>query len=187
MTSLTTAKIVNTIQDLRGALGRGPLHVFDTVYGSEPTKGLYDGTLDSKEYTDAFWKYHEAKIHEPRGSLRPGADFGYKPNQDYYLVGPFKDDQADRELHLRFENPGSGAISSFHLTDEGGMTRLNSGVIDEKYDMRGHLFFEIDGGKLKFCKVGGPHGSPNKQMSDARLFSYVPDVTALIYYWMYRI
>jgi hypothetical protein len=43
-------------------------------------------------------------------------------------------------LHLRFENPGNDQIRSFHLTDEGGMTRLNPRRIDEDYDMRGHLF-----------------------------------------------
>lgn len=187
MTHLTTQKIVNTIQDFKGALKRGPLHVFDAVYEHDLTRQLYDGTLEHKTYHSSFWKHHDVATTESRGTLWPGADFGYKPDQTYYLVGPFEDRQKGRSLHLRFENPGNGDISSLHLTDEGAMTRLNADKIDESYDMRGHLFFELDAGKVVFCKVGGPHGSPNKQMSDARLFSYVPEVTAMLYYWMYHV
>jgi hypothetical protein len=189
MAYLTTAKIANSIQDLKGALSGGLLNLFETLYSNSFTKNLYDGTLGSNDYTQSIWDFHDKKVYESRGTLAPAPDFGYKADSLYYLVGPFKDRQADRTLHLRFENPGSEEITDFHLTDEGGLAGIQYQIphSTQSYWMRGHLFFSVNGGKISFCKVGGPRGSSNKQMSDARLMSYVPDVTAIVYYWMYRI
>ncbi|MGS4946718.1 hypothetical protein ACVDG3_14650 [Meridianimarinicoccus sp. RP-17] len=188
MTQLTTQKIVQTFKDFSAEVGRGSMHVFDRVYDNPITRQKYDAALESGEYTGALWNElnkTSGSNYESRGTLRKDEDFTYKPSTDYYLVKTFKDEQAGRKLHLRFEN-SSDAIRDFHLTDELGLTRINSSQ-GYQYDMRGHLFFRIEAGMVKFMKIGGPHGSPNKQNSDARMFSYVTDVTAMILLWMYLI
>jgi len=190
MAFLTTNKIVNQIEVFKGALKRGGLYIFDSVYETPVTKQLYDSTVEAKEYNQQFWETHEKGHYESRGGLRPAEDFGYKATQEYYLVGPLVDNEDGRKYHLRFENPGgTGEITSFHLTDEGAMTAIHYTIPHSttQYSMKGRVFFSVEGGRISFDKIGGALGSSSKQMSDARMMSYVPDVAAMMYYFMYKI
>lgn len=191
MAYLTTHKLVNSFAAFHGALKKGPIHIFDEVFNDPLMKQRYEATVDDKAYAQEKLDHIDKGLYETGGTLVPASDFNCKTTQEYYLLGPFKiaADQTDGKFHLRFENPGHGEITSFHLTNEKGSTAINYQIPHSttKYKMKGHLFFSVNGGVISYQKIGGKIGSSNKQMSDARLMTYTPDVVAMMYYFMYRI
>jgi hypothetical protein len=103
-------------------------------------------------------------------------------NPAYYLIKRFTSSVGKSPFHIRFENPGQGEITNFHLTTEEGWTQKNLGG---GLWATGRFFFTIDGGVINPQINNRIVGQGVDQASDMRMAPPVSDSMIYVSYLMY--
>jgi hypothetical protein len=193
MPLLTTSKLLAVYKQFGSdARTKKILGLLDAIESNPTARLHYEASCESKGYhavQDATLQISEEALKHKGGvggrevDTLVAGDIGLQMNSSYYLLTGFTSSVTNAAFHIRFENPGEGEVTSFHLTTEENWGQVNVG---KGLWAKNRFFFKIkSGGEIEPLEVNQIVGHGIDQASDMRLGTMVQDVLIYIYYIMY--
>jgi hypothetical protein len=194
MALLTTSKLIAVFNQFSTDCKRSLARLLDAVEANGTAQAKYEASCSSKGYAKVQEAMLDAALEASKGKTDKNGrfsreidtllagDLALQQNKDYYLIKGFTSSVSESPFHIRFENPGQGEITDFHLTTEEGWTRVKTG---EGLQAKGRFFFTIEDGVIAPQIVNKIRGQGVDQSSDMRLAPMVQDTMIYVYYIMY--
>ena len=194
MTLLTTSKLIAVFEQFAPSARLGLLSMMDSVESNSEANEALEKSRKSHGYKavqKAMFEAAEEHASKFTGSVKSSAreidglkagQLTLQQNTEYYLIKGFTGSLSQSDFHIRFENPGFGEITDFHLTTEEGWTGVN---IDGKLWAKGRFFFKIKSGIIEPQLENHILGQGKVQASDMRLASLVLETMIIVYFLMY--
>lgn len=194
MTLLTTSKLNAVFDQFAPSARLGLLRLMDSVQSNTTANEAYEASRQKTEYSAVLKAMADDAASEASKFMGGDGSFGreidslkagrltLQPNTAYYLIKGFTGTVSGSDFHIRFENPGDGEITDFHLTTEEGWTGVKTG---SGLWARGRFFFKIESGVIVPQLRNQIRGRGEVQASDMRLASLVLDTMIHVYFLMY--
>jgi hypothetical protein len=193
MPLLTTSKLLAVYKQFSvDARTKKILGLLEAIEAKTTCGPLYEASCNSAGYKAVALAMFEAAEHALKSkggtggreidTLIPG-EIGVQMNSAYYLLTGFTSSVTKAPFHIRFENPGEGEVTDFHLTTEVNWGQVNVG---KGIWAKNRFFFKIKtGGEIEPLVLNRITGHGIDQASDMRLGPMVQDVMIYVYYMMF--
>jgi hypothetical protein len=191
---LTTSKLIAVFDQFAAAARTRPLGLLEAVEANGTAAANFKKSCNTKGYVAVLGAMLDDAKQASKGRKNQHGSFGreidalkaglltLQQNSEYYLIKGFTSSVGNSPFHIRFENPGEGEITNFHLTTEEGRTGDNLGG---GLWAKGRFFFTIEGGVIIPQIKNQIVGKGVVQASDMRMASLVSDTMIYVYYLMY--